>query len=180
MFRAKPDVLAVLSRDRLGLYAAKGQGVALTFPEGSIRYAEVLDKVALTKTLADFLTTQQLRGHRILLLLAPDLIFKKVIPLTKTLDIAAVQADFETKIPFDPENRHAIPLQLKDSLVLLGTNLALYGTVSQALQAAGNKIYAIAPDALFAMPKTKTLSPQMVTAILQDAPKAQAASFVFS
>jgi hypothetical protein len=178
LFSQDPTAVLCISREGLVLYNKKGASRRLALEPEVMHNLEVIDRDQLGKVVGMFATENSLRGQRVVILLDESVLFQKITPKAPEANVHTLAAEFENKVPFDPENRKVIALQPKDQLVLLGANKLMYETVAAALIATGAKVLAVAPLAVFSKGREATLAPSDVSAILSDYRLARAANFL--
>jgi hypothetical protein len=177
-FAQDPTAVLCISREGLVLYNKKGASRQSAFIPEVVRNLEVFDPEQLSKQVAAFAAENSLRGQRVIILLDESVLFQKIMPKTADANIGGIAADFENKVPFDPENRKVIALHPKEQLVLLGANKQMYEIIAGAFVAAGAKVIAVSPLAVFGKGKEEPLAPGSVQAILNGYRIAQAANFL--
>ena len=175
-FSNKPSFVVYLHRDGLTLYSAKAKAVELPLPTDVVQNLEVLDSKKLTEVVAQFAATHNLRRQRGVCILDDWVVFQKIVP--KSSDEKQAFTDFESKVPFDPEARATLSVQVKDQIILLGTNKAFFLPVIAAFGQAGGHIVSVTPAAVFGITKTEKLSDDQLQKILNNSKQAERASFV--
>lgn len=176
-FSSKPNGILYVRRDGLTLYNNAGKSAQLTFGSDTVEYVEVLDARKLTELIAQFVAAQPGANKLKLMCLLDDfVVFQKLLPLAGT-DSKKAAADFESKLPFDPEDRTLLTLQTKDQLVLLGTNKEFCLVVVSAFAAAGCRVLSVSPAVIYSAGKT-ALTPEAVQKILASSSLADKANFL--
>ncbi|HSE61387.1 MAG TPA: hypothetical protein VLA88_03765 [Candidatus Saccharimonadales bacterium] len=181
IFQNNPTVALHVTREGLTGYTKSGKNghsQKLSFPPEVVRNLEVVDQPQLAKLVATFAAENKLHGQRVVILLDDSVIFQKIVPAAEEIKQPGVVADFEHKVPFDPEKRRVITLHPKDQLVILGTNRVLYETIATALQTVGAKVLAAAPMAIYGKGKGGQLNRETLAPVLNDTRRAEAANFL--
>jgi hypothetical protein len=176
-FSRKPTDFILVERDRLLLYP-KGKVPLLPLSEDVIQYLEVKDGARLQAAVADFAAKNNLRGRRVLLMLDKSIVFQKAILLAKNLDPLAVKADFESRVPFNPEDRQVLSMQQKDRQFLFGVNSAFYHLLMQAIVQAGAKVTAVTPAIIYGITDTSKVNPAKLTQVAQATALTQSANLL--
>lgn len=177
-FGSKPNAVIYLRPNGLTLYTAAGQSAELAFTSDTVEYLEVLDGAKLAELITKFIAQQPGAAKlRAICLLDDFVVFQKLLPLKGT-DPKQATMDFESKLPFDPEDRGLLTLQTKDQLVLLGTNKDFYRAVALALTNAGCKVVSICPAVIYGANKQAALTREAVQKILSASGLAERANFL--
>ena len=177
MFRTKQQIVLHLTRDAIVAHTGKSEHAKLEFPTSVIRNLEVLDAAKLSELVAVFADEQGLKGRKVVIVLDDSIVFQKVVALAQDSDVAAIETDFQEKIPLPQDSLRVLSLKLKDQLVLLGANSSYYLQVVQALANKGAKIVSVTPLAVFIKGAAK-LTADLVARILQNHHLADAANFL--
>jgi hypothetical protein len=155
-FSRKPTSFVLVERDRLHLYP-KSKAGPLELSEDVVQYLEVKDSAKFSAAVQEFAEQNKLRGQRLLLMLDKSIVFQKAVPMAGT-DAAAAKADFESKVPFNPEDRQVISLEHKDHHFMFGVNQAFYQSLADAFTKAGAKVQAVAPAIVFGVTDSSKLT----------------------
>jgi hypothetical protein len=177
MFNAKPRMILQLKRDMLVAYTTNDEQAKLDFPLAVVRNLEVVDHAKLQEMVGQFADQYGLKGKKLTLVLDDSVVFQKVVPLGPNADAAALHADFQDKMPLEASVCRVQALKIKDQLVLLGTNGALYLYIVQALSAKGVKVLAVVPMALFAKGISR-LTPEVAQRVIHNHHLARVANFL--
>jgi hypothetical protein len=155
-FSRKPTAFILVDRDQLILYP-RGKSEPLILPDDLVHYLELRDAAKLKTAIKDFATFNKLSGQRVLVMLDKSIVFQKAITVPG-VDQAAAKADFETKVPFNPEDRQVLNMVQKDRQFLFGVNQSFYHVIVDALNAAGAKVQAVVPAVVYGVTDTEKLT----------------------
>lgn len=174
-FSSKPSFIVYLRRDGLTIYRTKSQPVQVDVPIDVVQNLEVLDEGRLTEIIIQCATAQNLKKQKGICLLDDWVVFQKITP--KATDTKQALADFESKVPFNPESRAVLSVQVKDQVILLATNKTILGLIIKAFEKVGTHVDAATPAAVFGVKDSK-LTHEQVQRILSDSKSAQSANFL--
>lgn len=174
-FSSKPSFVLYIRRDSLTLYGAKGQPVQLDIPTEVVQNLEILDGSRLNELIIQFATAQNLRKQKGVCLLDDWVVFQKIVP--KATDVKQALADFESKVPFNPESKAVMSVQVKDQVILLATNKAFFVAIASALEKLGAHLTLVTPAAVFGV-KGEKLTHDLVQRVLSDGKSAEQANFL--
>jgi hypothetical protein len=177
LFSRKPTRFVLVERSRIGLYpSSKPEPMPLT--EDLTRYLEVKDPVRLTAAVRSFALRNNLRGQRVLLMLDKNIVFQKAVPVVADVDPNIAKADFESKVPFNPEERQVLSMVQKERQFLFGVNQAFYRVLVDALEASGVKVMAVTPAIVYGVMDAEKLTSSKLDQISDAASLTHAADFL--
>lgn len=147
-FSRKPTGFILVERDKLTLFP-KEKSEPLAFSDDVVRYLEVKNGAKLAAEIQDFAAKNKLSGQRLLIMLDKSIVFQKAVPIVEGVDSSIAKADFESKVPFNPEDRQVISIPHKEHHFMFGVNQAFYRSLADAFNKAGAKVMAVAPAIVY-------------------------------
>ena len=147
-FSRKPTRFILAERDKLTLFP-KNKSEPLMLSDDVVRFLEVKDTAKLAAAVQDFAAKNDLGGQRVLIMLDKSIVFQKAVPIVEGVDAAVAKADFESKVPFNPEDRQVMTIPHKEHHFMFGVNQAFYRSVADALTKAGARVMAVAPAIVY-------------------------------
>lgn len=111
MLTNKSFGIVYLDRNSFTYYSQNSTAINFTYPSSSIRELEVLNEELFNKEASEFIKSNKLIGGMIMILLAPDLLYEKVI-IDDTLS-KEPQPDEKDKIPADKATQEKNNEQVK-------------------------------------------------------------------
>lgn len=177
LFSRKPTSFILVERSRLSLYP-KGSSEPMPLTEDLTRYLEVKDRVRLTAAVRSFALRNNLRGQRVLVMLDKNIVFQKAVPVMQDVDPGIAKSDFESKVPFSPEDRQVLSMVQKERQFLFGVNQTFYRVLVDALNASGVKVLAVTPAIVYGVTEPEKLTAYKLEQISDATSLTHAADFI--
>ena len=98
-FEKYPSAIYI-QKNSLSFYI-NGEEKHLEFPEDTVSEEDIINPAKYSKLIADFITAENIKSQRVLLVLSEEIIFKKLIPATDLKLLDEKLADFTEMIPLE-------------------------------------------------------------------------------
>jgi hypothetical protein len=170
LFQSKPTAILYLRRQDAVL-VMKSTSVKLEISTDFVRNLEVIAADKLSELIAGFLDSHGCRGQQVLLVLDGSIVFQK------EAGVGDQAADFESKVPFDPENRQLLTVSQENQQIFFGANKALYSVVAQGIQK-NNKLKAVVPAVVYGVHESEKIDKHVLKAFFNDSIPQHQANFL--
>jgi len=136
MLLAHSSALVFMSERGLDFFLFSNKSTAhYNFPVGTIAHLDVIDSEVFAKSLTQFVESFQVASQDFVLLLAPQVVFKKEFVYSKDLKEDELKQNFSKILPFAKSNLSFIQVESKENIQLLATPTALYMLIVETLEA---------------------------------------------
>lgn len=153
MFGSQPPTVLFLTKNSLSLISSKFKDkINLEFPSDLVANLEITDPHKFEQLVSDFLSQVDLKGERVLIVLAEDILFQK--NFTGPKDVLKEQInEFVSEIPFDSQKLKKVELQVKDGILVVAANNEMYQAVAEVVGNLGGDVEAVIPVTVFSGPQ---------------------------
>lgn len=174
-----PNTLVFVRRTGLILAGKRTAAARLSFGEKLVHNMDVLDSTQLRELCHRFFTDQDIKHHKVLVVLDQDIVFEKKLDKEDLRATDEALESFVSAMPFEAGKRAAFSVAVDDRTHLYGTNYELFFTIIEGIEAAGGKIVSITPLMLYGLEAGQKLK-DVVGRLLKDSTVRKQANFARS
>ncbi|OGE63138.1 hypothetical protein A2964_00855 [Candidatus Daviesbacteria bacterium RIFCSPLOWO2_01_FULL_40_27] len=173
-FEKYPSAIYI-QKNSLSFYI-NGEEKHLEFPEDTVSEEDIINPAKYSKLIADFITAENIKSQRVLLVLSEEIIFKKLIPATDLKLLDEKLADFTEMIPLESGKLIKKTVKLNANIYLFAVNKQLFEIVLETLEGLGFKVLAVVPLSLYSA--DNSLNEDIVRKIYKDRGFLKSANFL--
>lgn len=150
MFSKSPQAVIYFTKNNLQIYTSDPTSPhVIDFPARSITQMKAKDETALKDLVSKYLTDHAVEHNLAILVLAEDILMKKVIPVSSEGDEKKDTEKFFKTIPLDLAKIAKKILRSGDEMYLLATNKELFRPILEALKSQKWEVEQVIPVSLF-------------------------------
>ena len=162
---SKPNAVWYLTRNGWQFFsAAFPKGLALVVPHDVINDLEVVNQTKLQEQIAAFIAQNKIKPANVVMVLADELLFTKILTALKPPEQTAELAHFLDEVPFAAEELVYELLTIDTKTNVIATNRALYQSIKTGVEAVSWRVVAVVPVVASGKPPTATTWPVVLTA----------------
>lgn len=154
----------------------EGDENRLEFPVDIISNGDIIDPAKYEKLVEDFIATKNIKKQQILLILAEEVVFKKIIPSANMKISNDNIDDFINMIPFEREKLVKKTLKLNEDIYIFAANRQLFEKIINILEKFSFEILAVVPLPIYS-PENK-LTEDIIEKIFKEKQLLKEANFL--
>lgn len=144
----KPPTVIFIKKNSLTFYLDQKE-LHLEFPVAVVKDADIANPSQYEKLVEEFLTANNIKKQKAILVLSEEIVFQKIIPFTDQKMLDEESTRFSEMIPVERENLREKTLQVDSNIHLFALNKWLIEKLIEILKKQGWEITAAVPLTLF-------------------------------
>ncbi len=177
--KSKPNTVVIIGYETIAVYSKKGYKEKINLTDAAVKYMDIKSKKQLEAEAMPLLQKTIDKGSRVLMIIALDALFQKLIKVHDDTDVLALASDFHSMLPFKDSEKQTICYQQKNTMIVWGAPKLLYSAVIGMIEQCGGRVHAVVPASAYGQKSSREqLNAAAVSEILGKTAAVKVANFL--